>query len=106
MPEPAIGPRCWRLFVANRPELGHFVEEVPSYEFTARVPVGKVTSANLPDLQVAVYRLDSTQIIHATPEQPLHQQAGRLAEEVATLRGIHRERLPHELRASIDRALR
>lgn len=90
----------------DRPELGHFIEEVPTYEFTARVPVDKVTPVNLPDLQVIVYRLDSTQVINATPDRPLREQAGRQAEEVAALRGINRERLPHELRASIDRALR
>jgi len=90
----------------DRPDLGHFVEEVPYYEFTARVPFGPVTTSNLQDLRVTVYRLDATQMIHTTPVRPLYQEAGRLVEEVAALRGVRPDQLPHELRTRIDRALR
>jgi hypothetical protein len=89
----------------DAPERGHSVVNVPSFEFTARIPADRVSTVNLPDLQVAVYRLDSGQVIHPTTERPLREHVGQLAEEVATLRGIHTDRLPEHLRAGIERAL-
>jgi hypothetical protein len=89
----------------DEPERGHLVVEVPSYEFTARVPVDRLSPVNLPDLQVSVYRLDSGEVLRPSPERPLREHAGHLAEEVAVMRGIRTERLPAEVRAGLERAL-
>lgn len=78
---------------------------MPTYEFIARLPADRVSAVDLRDLQVTVYRMDSGQVVHPTPEHPLREHVGHVAEEVATLRGIHIDRLPQELRIRIERAL-
>jgi hypothetical protein len=93
------------LHPPDRPESGHAVVELPSYEFTARVPADQVSAVNLPDLHVAVYKLDSGQATRLTADRPLLAQVGRTAEEVASLRGVHVEQLPHDVRAGLERAL-
>src|SRR5262245_9725168 len=99
-------PGVQRVIPHGQSDAVHRVVEVDAYQLTVRVPLDRISSASLADLQVAVYRLDGTQPIQPTPQQPLHEQAGRLATEVATLRGIRTEQLPEDLRASLDRALR
>lgn len=89
----------------DQPERGHALVEVPSYEFTARVPADQVSTTNLPDLQVAVYRLDSDQATQLATDQPLREQVGRVAKEVSRLRGVHIEQLPQQVRVSLERAL-
>ena len=102
VPDPGVR----RGFVPpDAPERGHSVVEVPSYEFTARVPLDRLSAFNLPDLQVAVYRLDSGQVVHPTANRPLRELVGRIAEEVAALRGIRTDRLPAEVRDGLERAL-
>jgi hypothetical protein len=90
----------------DEPAKGHIVVAVPSFEFTARIPADQVSAVSLEDIQIGVYRMDSGQVVSTASEQPLHRQAGHLMEEVATLRGIHAEQLPHELRARLDDAVR
>jgi hypothetical protein len=90
----------------DAPEKGHFLVEVPSYEFTARVPADMVSIASLPDVHISVYRMDAGQVIQTAPDRPLRQQVGQYAEEVAALRGIDPEQLPHQVRTHLDRALR
>jgi hypothetical protein len=103
VPDPGIR----RAFAPpDEPTRGHFVVAVPSFEFTARVPADQVSAVSLPDLQIAVYRMDSSQVVNPAFDQPLHAQAGHLVKEVATLRGIHAEQLPPELRARLDDAVR
>jgi hypothetical protein len=103
VPDPGVR----RGFVPpDQPERGHSVIPMPSYEFTARFPADEVSTVNLPDLQVTVYRLDPGQAVSLTADRPLREHVGRVAQEVATLRGIRTERLPQEVRASLERALR
>jgi hypothetical protein len=85
---------------------GHHVVEVPSYDFTARVPAAEVSSANLPDVQVAIYRLEGGQVVQPRQNRPLPEQVGHLVQEVARLRGIHLEELPQDVRAQFDRMRR
>lgn len=102
VPDPGVR----RGFVPpDEPERGHQVIEVPSYEFTARVPAERLSRVNLPDVQVAVYRLDASQVVHATNVQPLQAQAGHVAEEVARLNGIRMEELPTDARNNIEQVL-
>lgn len=93
------------LVSPDAPERGHHVVEVPSYEFTVRIPVERLSRVNLPDVQVTVYRLDASQVIHATNAQPLQAQTGHVVEEVARLNGIRMEELPTDARNNIEQAL-
>jgi hypothetical protein len=85
---------------------GHHVVQVPGYDFTARVPTTRVSSANLPDVQVAVYRLEGGQVVQPSVDRPLPEQVGHLVEEVARLRGIRLAELPTAVRAQFDRIRR
>jgi hypothetical protein len=89
----------------DRPDRGHAFVEAPGYEFTARVPVDQIRAESLPDVQITVYRLDSRQPTALHPSSPLRAQAGRVAEEVTTLRGIRMYELPQDVRVSLERAL-
>jgi hypothetical protein len=102
VPDPGVR----RGFVPpDEPNRGHHVVEVSSYEFAARVPADRLSRVNLPDVEVAVYRLDASQAVHATQDQPLRVREGQAAVEVARLNGIHVEQLPAEVRDSIEQAL-
>jgi hypothetical protein len=84
---------------------GHFIVETASYDFTARVPAAQLSSASLPDMQVAVYRLDGGQVVQPAGDRLLVDHAGHLADEVARLSGIRVEELPVTVRAAFDRVL-
>jgi hypothetical protein len=89
----------------GRPDRGHAFVEAPGYEFTARIPVDQIRAESLPDVQIAVYRLDSEQPTAFHPGSPLRAQDGRIAQELTALRGIRTEELPQDVRVSLERAL-
>jgi hypothetical protein len=90
----------------DRPERGHAIFGAPTSEFTARVPIGKVSLDTIRDLDISLYQLDSTQPTPLRSDEPLRARVGRLAEEVTVLRGIRLEQLPQEVRVRLERALR
>lgn len=103
VPDPGVR----RGFVRpDDPSGGHHIVDVSSYEFTARIPGASMSAVKLPDVQVSVYRLDPAQVVQPTRERPLRAHAGQLADEVASLRGIRLESLPHQVRNDIERAIR
>jgi hypothetical protein len=82
------------------------VVAVPSYEFTVRIPAERISVANLPDMQVSVYRMDASQVVQPTPQRPLRAYSGQVAEEVVSLNGIRPEDLPSQVRVDVERAFR
>lgn len=89
----------------EHPDRGHALVEAPGYEFTARIPVDQIRTESLPDVQITVYRLNSEQPTSLHPSVPLRAQAGRVTEELTTLRGIRTDELPQDVRISLERAL-
>ena len=103
VPDPGVR----RSVVApDRPERGHAFFAAPSYEFTARVAIGQVSLDTVRDLDISVYRLDSTQPTPLRSDEPLRARVGRVAEEVTALRGIRLEQLPQAVRLRLEQALR
>jgi hypothetical protein len=104
IPEPGVR----RSFAGPKapPELRvHNFIEVPDYEFTVRVPRRAVSSVTIPQMHIAVLRLDPSQVILPAGEVPLAKQAPHLAQEVIRLRGIDAQRLSEPARASLARVL-
>lgn len=85
---------------------GHFVVPVPSYEFTARVPRAALSTAALPNLHVAVYRLDGSQVIQPVIGKPLQTQFPHLVQEVARLPGIQVKELDQTIQTDLRRIFR
>lgn len=86
----------------RRPEEGHHVTEVPSYEITVRIPTSELSRSALTRLQVALYRAKEL------TERPLTQarmadQFSRELREVARLKGVRRDALPSSVRRDLDR---
>ena len=103
VPDPGVR----RSVVApDRPERGRAFFAAPSYEFTARVAIGQVSLDTVRDLDISVYRLDSTQPTPLRSDEPLRARVGRVAEEVTALRGIRLEQLPQAVRLRLEQALR
>lgn len=89
------------------PEMsGHFIVPVSSYEFTARIPRAALTTAALPNLNVAIYRLDSSQPIQPVIGKPLKAQFPQLVQEVARLSGLALPQLDKQVQDNLHRILR
>lgn len=86
----------------RRPEEGHNITEVESYEVTVRIPTSELSRSALTRLEVALYRPKEL------TERPITQarmsdQFSRELREVARLKGLRREVLPSAIRRQLDR---
>jgi hypothetical protein len=102
---PDVGVR--RAF-ANRdvpePQGKHFLIDVPTFDFAARIPKGYLVIANLPKLNIVLHKVDEA------PDRfislaPLQKQPGVKATEVGRLAGIKVEELSPAVRPNLERIL-
>ncbi len=95
---------------AKVPEMeGHHVTELPSYEVTVRVRKDAVKPAELPKLELALYRIKED----LPPEANAIAAEARLADEyqrelrpVARLKGIRPDKLPKPVADQVRKAFR
>lgn len=85
---------------------GHFITELPSYEFDVRLPQKEISPRALPRLRIVVYRAKGTTPIQRIHPEPLHVQFGERLREVAQLRGIYLDNLSVNMRKKLQQALR
>lgn len=97
---------------APLPEMkGHHVTELASYEVNVRVPRDAVTAAELPKLEVALFRIkedlpaDATALA-AAEQAPLGDQFQRELREVARLKGIKPDKLAKPVADELRKAFK
>ena len=102
---PDVGLR--RAF-ANRdvpdPQGKHFLVEVPTFDFTVRVPNGHFVTANLPKLNIVLHNVTEAPD-RFTSLAPLAKQAGVKTTEVGRLTGINVEQLSPNVRPALQQIL-
>jgi hypothetical protein len=98
---------------AKLPEMkGHHVVELSSYEVNVRVPRAAVRTAELPKLDVGLFRVkedlpdEATALAASAPEAPLTAHFGRELREVARLKGIKPDRLAKPVADQLRKAFR
>lgn len=91
----------------DRPEahLGHEATELPSFEFTARIPLVALSPDTLPKMQIALHR------VAAPPEgpltaEPLSKQLGPAVTEIARIPGLELAKLETPAREDLSRILK
>jgi hypothetical protein len=84
---------------------GHFISEAPSYEIAVRVPASQVTLAQLPKLQLKLFKIKEDLPIKEIQPGPLGPQFERELREVATIKGIKLDTLETPIRGEIRKAL-
>jgi hypothetical protein len=103
---PDVGVR--RAF-ANRdvpgPQGKHYIVNVPTFDFSARIPKGYVTTMNLPKLNIVVHRVREAPD-RFTTLAPLQRQSGVETEEVGRLAGIKLEELAPAVRPQLEEILK
>lgn len=80
-PEPAPGQE------------GHHITELSSFEFNARITKEEFAKANLPDVEVSVYRVKEEPKSKVISSDKLGEQFSRELREVAHLKGINLNKL-------------
>lgn len=98
---------------AKIPEMkGHHVVELPSYEVNVRVPRAAVKAAELPKLEVALFRIkedlpeEATAMAALAAEAPLGVQFERELREVARLKGIKPDKLAKPVADQLRKAFK
>lgn len=95
---------------ATHPEMeGHNVTPVPAYEVNVRVPKAYVTPAELPDLEIALFRIKD-ELPHAAPalaaERSMGEKFERELREVGRLKGIKPDTLAKPVADMLKEAFR
>ena len=97
---------------AKLPEMkGHHVTQLPSYDVNVRVPRSEVKLAELPKLEVALFRIkedlpeEATELAAAGPA-PLGDQFQRELREVARLKGIKPDKLAKPVADQLRKAFK
>jgi hypothetical protein len=102
---PDVGVR--RAF-ANRdvpdPQGKHFFVNIPTFDFTVRIPNGHFVTANLPNLNIVLQNVTEAPD-RFTSLAPLEKQPGVKTTEVGRLAGIRLEQLAPEVRPTLQRIL-
>jgi hypothetical protein len=101
----------WRSFPdpnATDPEMArHHVTEQPAYEVNVRVPKAEVSAADLPQLEIALFRIKE-ELPDAAPAlaaaQPMGEKFERELREVGRLKGIEPDKLAKPLADQIKNA--
>jgi hypothetical protein len=97
---------------AKLPEMrGHHVEEVPTYEVNVRVPKAAVTVADLPKVDLALYRIkeglpDEAASPALAAGAPVAPRFERELRQVARLKGIKPDRLAKPVADQVKKAFR
>lgn len=103
---PDVGVR--RAF-ANRdvpdPQGKHFLIEVPTFDFAARIPKNYFVTANLPKLNIVLHKVEDAPD-RFTSLTPLQRQPGVKTTEVGRLAGIKLEELSPAVRPTLQEVLR
>jgi hypothetical protein len=103
----------WRSFPdpnAMLPETeGHHVTEVPTYEVNVRVPKAEVSAADLPQLEIALFRVKE-ELPDAAPalagDRPMSERFERELRVVGRLKGIKPDKLAKPLADQIKDAFK
>ena len=90
---------------APREQRGHFISEVPTYEFNVRVPASEVTMKALPRLNIRLYRIKEDIDTRLAKAGPLGEQFTRELREVGRVSGIEIGALAAPHRAELQKAL-
>jgi hypothetical protein len=95
---------------AEIPELrGHHVTRVPTYDVSVRVPKAEVPVAELPKLEIALYRIKE-ELPEEAPAMaaaaPIGEQFERELRPVARLKGIRPEKLAKPVADQVKKAFR
>jgi len=102
---PDVGVR--RAF-ANRdvpdPQGKHFLINVPTFDFSVRIPNGHFVTANLPKLNIVLHNVAEAPD-RFTSLAPLEKQPGVKTTEVGRLAGINLEQLSPNVRSSLQQIL-
>jgi hypothetical protein len=88
---------------------GHHVVELPSYEVNVRVPRAAVKAAELPKLEVALFRIKEDlpeEAAAIAAEAPLADQFQKELREVARLKGIKPDKLAKPVADQLKKAFR
>jgi hypothetical protein len=103
---PDVGVR--RAF-ANRdvpePQGKHFFIDVPTFDFAVRIPKGQLVTANLPNLNIILHKVEEAPD-RLTTLAPLQKQPGVKAAEVGRLAGIKVQELSPAVRPNLEQILR
>ena len=97
---------------APLPEMkGHHVTELASYEVNVRVPRGAVKAAELPKLEVVLFRIKEdlpadAAVLAAAEPAPLGDQFRRELREVARLKGIKPDKLAKPVADQLKKAFK
>lgn len=95
---------------ATVPEMkGHHVVPVPTYEVNVRVPKAEVAAAELPKLEIALFRIKEElpeEAAALAAEKPIGEQFERELREVGRLKGIKPDKLAKPLADEIKKAFR
>jgi hypothetical protein len=84
----------------------HHEEELPVYEVAVRVPASEVALADLPKLEVALFRPKEELPRGPLEARPLAEQFSRQLREVGRLKGIRADKLEAPAQAQLRKALR
>jgi hypothetical protein len=86
---------------------GHHVEELKTYEVNVRVPKERVSAAELPRLEIALYKLKEElpePRVDRLPDSPIGEQFERELREVARMKGIQPDRLARPIAQEVRKA--
>jgi hypothetical protein len=86
------------------PQGKHFIINVPTFDFSVRVPNGYFATANLPQLQIVLHNVTEAPD-RLTTLAALAKQPGVKTTEVGRLAGINLQELTPALRATIQQLL-
>jgi hypothetical protein len=88
---------------------GHHVEELSTYEVTVRVPKERVSAAQLPQLEVALYRLKEDLAeprVERLAAGPIGSQFKRELREVGRMKGVRLDQLEVPVATQVRKAFR